>query len=130
MRFSPLRRCSRTRTDFENTLQVFVDGQIVEDFVNYELVGDEQIDIVYGDNPVVAVNTNFGTILIELFDQETPITVDNFLNYVNDGDYNNAIFHRLDPGFVLQGGGFGTPSSTFTDATQFTGLTRRRRHSK
>ena len=110
------------QTDFENTLQVFVNGLNVEDFVNYEFVGGESIDIVYGDNPVVAIRTNFGNVLLELFDQDTPITVDNFLNYVNDGDYNNAIFHRLDADFVLQGGGFGTPSTTFTDVSQISDL--------
>lgn len=106
-------------TDFENTLQVFVDGQIVTDFVGYELQGGEQIDIVYGDNPVVAIVTNFGTILVELFDNDAPQTVDNFLNYVNDGDYENSFFHRSVENFVIQAGGFTTDSTVFTDTSQF-----------
>lgn len=55
---------------------------------------------------VLAISTNLVDFAIRLFPNRAPITVDNFLNYVNDGDYNNAIFHRFVPGFVLQGGGF------------------------
>ena len=47
----------------------------------------------------------FDTVYIELFD-DTPNTRDNFLNYVNDGDFTDILMHRLVPGFVLQGGGF------------------------
>ncbi len=47
----------------------------------------------------------FDTVFIELFD-DTPATRDNFLNYVNDGDFTDVLMHRLVPGFVLQGGGF------------------------
>ena len=43
---------------------------------------------------------------IELFDEDAPITVENFLSYVNDGSYENNIVHRSPPGFVIQGGGF------------------------
>jgi len=52
------------------------------------------------------------TVYIELFD-DTPITTANFLNYVNDGDYNGVVMHRLVPGFVLQGGGFTWNGSSF-----------------
>ena len=85
---------------------------------------NDQIVVVYGDNPVVSVNTNFGAIVIELFEEETPGTVDNFLTYVNDGDYLNTFFHRsADSGgndFVIQGGGFATTSTSFTSVDQFT----------
>ncbi|TVQ60659.1 MAG: hypothetical protein EA378_11270 [Phycisphaerales bacterium] len=57
-------------------------------------------------NTLVQVDTSFGTVFIELFDTITPVTVNNFLNYVNRGDYDGSFFHRLVPGFVLQGGGF------------------------
>lgn len=56
----------------------------------------------------VKLTTNFGNIVIELDDQTTPITVDNFLNYVDSGFYNGTIFHRLVKGFCLQGGGYDT----------------------
>ena len=60
--------------------------------------------------PAIATNvvmqTPFGEVEIELFDEDTPATVANFLNYVNDGDYANSFIHRSVPGFVEQGGGF------------------------
>ena len=55
---------------------------------------------------IVHMETSLGNIDIELFDNEAPITVANFMNYVNDGDYNSSFFHRSVPGFILQGGGF------------------------
>jgi cyclophilin family peptidyl-prolyl cis-trans isomerase len=54
----------------------------------------------------VVMQTPFGEVEIELFDEEAPETVANFLTYVNDGDYANSFIHRLVPGFVVQGGGF------------------------
>lgn len=55
---------------------------------------------------IVHMETSLGNIDIELFDIDAPITVANFMNYVNDGDYINSFFHRSIPGFILQGGGF------------------------
>ncbi|MBA6294781.1 peptidylprolyl isomerase [Colwellia sp. MB02u-9] len=43
---------------------------------------------------------------VNLHDETTPETVANFLKYVNDGDYNNTVVHRVEPGFVMQAGGF------------------------
>jgi len=57
-------------------------------------------------NPVVTMKTSHGTITIELFEKEAPVTVKNFLAYVNDSFYDNLIFHRVIPGFMIQGGGF------------------------
>ncbi len=54
----------------------------------------------------VILKTDLGDIEIELFDEQAPQTVANFLNYVNDGDYLNTFVHRSIPGFVIQGGGF------------------------
>ena len=107
------------QTDFNTTLQVFVDGQIVTDFVNHQLEGGEQIDIVYSTNPVVSIVTNFGIILVELYETNTPGTVENFLNYVNDNDFEEVIFHRSSAANgVIQAGGFTTDSEIFTDADQ------------
>ena len=58
-----------------------------------------------GAATVVRFDTILGTFDVELYDANTPLTVDNFLNYVRRGDYDYSIFHRLDHGFVLQGGG-------------------------
>jgi peptidyl-prolyl cis-trans isomerase A (cyclophilin A) len=55
---------------------------------------------------IVQMETNLGPIQINLYDEQTPATVANFLNYLNDGDYSNAIFHRSVNNFVIQGGGF------------------------
>jgi cyclophilin family peptidyl-prolyl cis-trans isomerase len=57
-------------------------------------------------NPMVVMKTNLGDIRIELFESEAPKTVENFLAYVRGGHYNGSIFHRVIPGFVIQGGGF------------------------
>lgn len=57
-------------------------------------------------NPHVIFKTSAGDIVIELFAKEAPLTVANFLQYVDDGFYNGVIFHRIVPGFVIQGGGF------------------------
>ncbi|QEH33253.1 Peptidyl-prolyl cis-trans isomerase A precursor [Aquisphaera giovannonii] len=56
-------------------------------------------------NPVVVLETSCGTIAIELYPEKAPITVDNFLKYVDDGFYNNLLFHRVLPDFMIQGGG-------------------------
>ena len=57
------------------------------------------------ENPVVLLETTSGDILVELYPDKAPETVANFLKYVDDGCYNNTIFHRVIPGFMIQGGG-------------------------
>ena len=57
-------------------------------------------------NPHVEVRTNVGSFTIELYPENAPNTVQNFLQYVKDGHYNGTIFHRVIPGFMIQGGGF------------------------
>ncbi|MFW1678374.1 peptidylprolyl isomerase [Pontibacter sp. JAM-7] len=57
-------------------------------------------------NPQVILQTSQGTIELELFPEQAPETVANFLTYVDDGFYNNTIFHRVIRGFMIQGGGF------------------------
>ena len=54
----------------------------------------------------VTIETNKGTIKIELDAEKAPISVENFLDYVNDGFFDNTIFHRVIPNFMIQGGGF------------------------
>jgi peptidyl-prolyl cis-trans isomerase B (cyclophilin B) len=55
---------------------------------------------------VVKLHTNFGEITLELDAEKAPITVANFLQYVDNGFYDDTIFHRVINGFMLQGGGF------------------------
>ncbi len=57
---------------------------------------------------MVTIKTSMGDIKLELFSDEAPETVKNFLQYVDDGFYNGTIFHRVIDGFMVQGGGFNT----------------------
>jgi len=58
------------------------------------------------ENPKVEMKTSDGTVTIELYADKAPISVKNFLDYVNEGYYNGTIFHRVIDGFMIQGGGF------------------------
>lgn len=68
---------------------------------------------------LVQFRTVFGDIEVELYDQDKPVTVQNFLNYVKSGRYQNEFAHRLQPGFVLQGGGFTLVSNTISAIPTF-----------
>src|SRR6516225_7344668 len=56
--------------------------------------------------PQVALTTSLGTVTIELDPDTAPVTVQNFLDYARSGFYDNTVFHRVIPGFMIQGGGF------------------------
>ena len=58
------------------------------------------------DNPMVTFSTTLGSFMIELYPGKAPITVKNFLAYVDAGFFDNTVFHRVIPGFMIQGGGF------------------------
>ena len=66
---------------------------------------------------VVQFETVLGNFRVNLFDNVTPVTVANFLDYVNNGAYTNSFFHRSEPGFVIQGGGF-----TYDGSLQFSAV--------
>jgi peptidyl-prolyl cis-trans isomerase A (cyclophilin A) len=57
-------------------------------------------------HPVVLLKTSQGDIRVELYPEKAPKTVANFLDYVNAGQYSGTIFHRVIPGFMIQGGGY------------------------
>ncbi|MCM2308613.1 MAG: peptidylprolyl isomerase [Sulfuritalea sp.] len=57
-------------------------------------------------NPQVELRTSQGTLTIELYQDKAPKTVENFLQYAKDGFFNGTVFHRVIPGFMIQGGGF------------------------
>lgn len=65
-------------------------------------------NLSYGQqkNPVILIETTMGDIKLELYPEKAPITVKNFLNYVNSGFYEGTIFHRVISNFMIQGGGF------------------------
>src|SRR6266481_3034398 len=58
-----------------------------------------------GKNPMVLISTSMGDIKVELNEEKAPVTVKNFLAYVNDKFYDGTIFHRVIPSFMIQGGG-------------------------
>ncbi len=81
-----------------------------------------QEPITRDKNPIVVMETNLGTMEIELFWKETPKIAENFLRLVLSGYYDSLTFHRVVPGFVIQGGdptgtGRGGPGYTLPDET-------------
>lgn len=92
--------------------------------INYEVDGNES-QLNFGDtNPVVAMNIErYGSIVMELYPSVAPNTVNNFISLVKSGFYDNNTFHRLVPGFVLQGGdpnGIGSGGPGYTIKGEFT----------
>ncbi|MHB1370770.1 MAG: peptidylprolyl isomerase [Pseudomonadaceae bacterium] len=63
--------------------------------------------LLAADNPHVLLTTSLGEIELELDAEKAPISVENFLGYVDSGFYDDTVFHRVIPGFMIQGGGFG-----------------------
>jgi cyclophilin family peptidyl-prolyl cis-trans isomerase len=61
---------------------------------------------LFAKAPIVLIETNMGSIEVELNQEKAPVTVKNFLSYVDDKFYNGLIFHRVIDGFMIQGGGF------------------------
>lgn len=73
--------------------------------------GSDAVDSVSDEidgNPVVVMETSTGTVEIELWADRAPVSVENFLRYVDNGLYNDLTFHRVIPGFMIQGGGYNT----------------------
>lgn len=66
----------------------------------------EQADMAKESGPRVTLKTTKGDIIIELDSEKAPVTVGNFLRYVDEGFYNGIIFHRVISNFMIQGGGF------------------------
>src|SRR5258705_4527140 len=60
--------------------------------------------------------TILGDVEVELFDQDKPVTVQNFVRYVQSGQYQTTLIHRWQPGFVIQGGGYMATNLTNIDA--------------
>ena len=64
------------------------------------------LDAAAQDNPVVVIETSQGSITAELDRANAPLSVDNFLEYIESGHYSDTVFHRVIKGFMVQGGGF------------------------
>ncbi|MCP5273732.1 MAG: peptidylprolyl isomerase [Burkholderiales bacterium] len=62
----------------------------------------------HASGPQILMKTNLGDVKLELYPDKAPQTVENFMQYVEDGFYKNTIFHRVIPNFMVQGGGFDT----------------------
>jgi cyclophilin family peptidyl-prolyl cis-trans isomerase len=62
--------------------------------------------LLANENPIVQIETSRGDIIIELFPEEAPKAVKNFVRYIEDGFYTNTLIHRVIDGFIIQGGGF------------------------
>ena len=71
-----------------------------------DAAGDATAKKAPAGNPQVVFSTNLGDITIELYPDKAPITVKNFLAYVDEGFFSDTIFHRVIPNFMIQGGGF------------------------
>jgi cyclophilin family peptidyl-prolyl cis-trans isomerase len=71
-----------------------------------EIEEPESYNITGVKNPVALIETSMGNIKIELFKEQAPISVKNFIDYVNENFYDGTIFHRVIPNFVVQAGGF------------------------
>jgi cyclophilin family peptidyl-prolyl cis-trans isomerase len=82
--------------------------------IAFLVLGCASAEPVEAKNPIVVIKTSKGTIKVELFEKEAPITVKNFLKYVEDKHYDGTIFHRVISDFMIQGGGF---TKDFTKAT-------------
>ena len=61
---------------------------------------------VFAAGQQVEIKTNLGNILLEIYPEKAPKTVNNFLSYIKEKQYKDTIFHRVIPGFMIQGGGF------------------------
>jgi cyclophilin family peptidyl-prolyl cis-trans isomerase len=77
---------------------VFVAAVMVATFPSESMAGEK--------NPVVLMETSLGNVKMELDQAKAPITVKNFLSYVDEKFYDGTIFHRVIDGFMIQGGGF------------------------
>lgn len=91
--------------------------------INYEIDGNEATLNYGAENPIVAMYIEkYGSIVMELYPEVAPNTVNNFISLVKSGFYDNNSLHRLVPGFVLQGGdpdGIGTGGPGYTIKGEF-----------
>lgn len=90
------------------TRRLFLALQVTLLAIAFSPLAQAQSNAKTSDNPQVLIDTNMGSIMLELYPEKAPKTVENFLAYVNEGFYDGTIFHRVIPNFMVQGGGFTT----------------------
>jgi cyclophilin family peptidyl-prolyl cis-trans isomerase len=83
------------------TLSLFLILSLLTPFHNFAKDEDDMTQ-----HPIIQLTTSKGEITLELYEDKAPISVKNFLQYVNEGFYDHTIFHRVIDGFMIQGGGF------------------------
>jgi len=98
--------------------------------INSSLAGAQEA-VQLPPYPKIEVKTDAGDLLMELFTAKAPLHVQNFVNLVNEGFYDNTVFHRVVGGFVIQGGGYDTdyklkPTKKFIANESGNGLSNRR----
>ena len=105
--------------------------------INYNIEGNEtSLNKYETENPVVAMYIeNYGSVVMELYPDIAPNTVNNFISLIKSGFYDNNTFHRLVPGFVLQGGdpdglGSGGPDYTIKGEFSENGFENNLKHEK
>ena len=86
-------------------------------------------------NPIVTIETNHGKIEVELYPEIAPNTVNNFISLVKKGFYDGTIFHRVIPGFMIQGGdpdgtGMGGPGYSIRGEFSHNGFENNLRHTR
>ncbi len=115
------------------------DNQVEENLlgIDYNIDGNETtLDQYETENPVVAMYIqDYGSIVMELYPEKAPNTVNNFISLIKEGFYDNNTFHRLVPGFVLQGGdptgtGSGGPDYTIKGEFSENGFENDLKHTK
>jgi len=85
----------------------FIAGCNEEEAPQQEKVISEETEKMEAKSKMVKMETSLGNIVIELNEEAAPVTVKNFLDYIEEGFYDGTIFHRVIPNFMIQGGGFG-----------------------
>jgi len=95
-----------TADDLVQITRVYRYSGTLADFNNYGVNFPPKEQIPAQIEEVACLQTSLGELCMRLFREDAPNTVNNFVKYVTDGDYNGSFFHRSVPGFVVQGGGF------------------------
>jgi cyclophilin family peptidyl-prolyl cis-trans isomerase len=88
--------------------QITLPGQAVDAATGEAAIDRNTMEVAINNYPKVALQTNMGLIVIALYDDKAPVTVRNFVAYVESGHYSNTVFHRVVDNLLIQGGGYDT----------------------